>query len=283
MIRSSIYFEICPGVLSLPCSNVFGCFAEGEPVEFGPYRIIKRLASGGMGEVFLATLQRAGGFQKEVAVKSIHPKYMTNPRFIEFFEREARLAALLNHRHIVQIFDFGRDDNRVWLAMEYVDGVDLKTVMNELDGPLPLRISLDIIQAVAELYIMRIERRMVEGNVLKLCIETFLRRIFYCPLKEDVKVADFGLAHAAALGPDRDRSLKGKYAYMSPEQVTGTPVDARTDQFSLGSVFYEIVSGKRAFNNPDGVSQTLFKVQSGVPGDGFDALRQIVPRHCRDY
>ena len=74
-------------------------------MEFGPYRIVKRLAAGGMGEVFLATLERVGGFQKEVAVKSIHPKYMTNPRFVEFFEREARLAALLNHRHIVQIFE----------------------------------------------------------------------------------------------------------------------------------------------------------------------------------
>jgi serine/threonine protein kinase len=246
-------------------------------VEFGPYRIVRRLAAGGMGEVFLATLQRTGGFQKEVAVKSIHPKYMTNPRFIEFFEREARLAALLNHRHIVQIFDFGRDETRVWLAMEYVDGVDLKTVMTHLNGPLPLRVCLDVIQAVAQALHYAHRAKDGRGKRLEIVHRDISPQNIMLSFEGDVKVADFGLAHAAALGPDQDRSLKGKYAYMSPEQISGIPVDARTDQFSLGTVFYEILSGQRAFHHKAGMSETLSRVQAGSPGDGFQALRDTVP------
>jgi serine/threonine protein kinase len=250
---------------------------KGKPVEFGPYRIVRRLAAGGMGEVFLAKLQRAGGFQKEVAVKSIHPKYMTNPRFIEFFEREARLAALLNHRHIVQIFDFGRDETRVWLAMEYVEGVDLKTVMTKLDGPLPLRVCLDVILAVAQALHYAHRAKDGRGKRLEIVHRDISPQNILFSFEGDVKVADFGLAHAAALGPDRDRSLKGKYAYMSPEQISGIPVDARTDQFSLGTVFYEILAGQRAFHHKDGMSETLSRVQVGSPGDGLEALRGMVP------
>lgn len=250
-------------------------------MEFGPYRIVKRLASGGMGEVFLATLQRVGGFQKEVAVKSIHPNYMTNPRFVEFFEREARLAALLNHRHIVQIFDFGRDNNRVWLAMEYVDGVDLKTVMNE-SVKLPLRLTLDIIQAVAQALDYAHRARDGRGKRLEIVHRDISPQNILLSFEGDVKVADFGLAHAAALGPDEDRSLKGKYAYMSPEQVMGNAVDARTDQFSLGTVFYEMLTGIRAFHDKSGPSEMLLKVHRGIPGEGFDALRAAVPNAVAD-
>ena len=246
-------------------------------MEFGPYRIVRRLASGGMGEVFLATLERDGGFQKEVAVKSVHPKYMADPRFIEFFEREARLAALLNHRHIVQIFDFGRDENRVWLAMEYVDGVDLKTVMNCVKGPLPLRICLDVVQAVARALHYAHRATDSRGKRLEIVHRDISPQNILLSFEGDVKVADFGLAHAAALGPDKDRSLKGKYAYMSPEQVNGTPIDARTDQFSLGIVLYEILTGERAFHDAEGVSATLAKVQTGEPGLGFEDLREKVP------
>ena len=246
-------------------------------MEFGPYRIVKRLAAGGMGEVFLATLERVGGFQKEVAVKSIHPKYMTNPRFVEFFEREARLAALLNHRHIVQIFDFGRDESRVWLAMEYVDGVDLKTVMTTIDEPLPLRLTLDIVQACAQALDYAHRAKDGRGKRLEIVHRDISPQNILLSFEGDVKVADFGLAHAAALGPDQDRSLKGKYAYMSPEQVMGSAVDARTDQFSLGTVLYEMLSGERAFHDKAGPSEMLMKVHRGIPGEGFDALRQTVP------
>ena len=251
-------------------------------MEFGPYRIVKRLAAGGMGEVFLATLERVGGFQKEVAVKSIHPKYMTNPRFVEFFEREARLAALLNHRHIVQIFDFGRDESRVWLAMEYVDGVDLKTVMTALDGALPLRLTLDIVQSCAQALDYAHRAKDGRGKRLEIVHRDISPQNILLSFEGDVKVADFGLAHAAALGPDEDRSLKGKYAYMSPEQVMGNAVDARTDQFSLGTVLYEMLTGKRGFHDNAGPSEMLLKVHRGIPGDGFEDLRKMVPHVVAD-
>ena len=98
----------------------------------GPYRVLHRLAVGGMGEVCLATLERAGGFRKLVALKRALPALMADPTFVEMFEREARLAAGLNHRNITQIFDFGRQEGVAWLAMEYVHGADLKAVLADI-------------------------------------------------------------------------------------------------------------------------------------------------------
>ena len=122
---------------------------RGRPIvpdveRIGPYRIVRTIALGGMGEVFLAALQRAGGFEKRVALKCVLPRLMADPHFVELFEREARLAAALTHRHIVQIFDFGRDQGRSWLAMEFVHGVDLKAVMDRVAAPLPLGLTIEI-------------------------------------------------------------------------------------------------------------------------------------------
>ncbi len=231
----------------------------------GPYRIIRTIALGGMGEVFLATLERSGGFEKRVALKCVLPRLMADPRFVELFEREARLAAALSHRHIVQIFDFGQAAGRSWLAMEYVHGVDLKAVLDGLGPePLPLGLAIDIGIACARGLDYAHRARDPRGRPLHLVHRDVSPQNVLLSFEGDVKLADFGLAQAVARDP-HEGGLQGKFAYMSPEQVAGRPLDGRSDQFALGVVLYEMVSGRRAFFADDGVEQILDRVRRGAP------------------
>ncbi len=241
----------------------------------GPYRIIRTVAIGGMGEVFLATLERSGGFEKRVALKCVLPRLMADPHFVELFEREARLAAALSHRHIVQIFDFGRDQGRSWLAMEYVQGVDLKAVLDGLagGGPMPLGLAVEIGVACARGLDYAHRARDPRGRSLHLVHRDVSPQNVLLSFEGDVKLADFGLAHAAARDP-HEGGLQGKFAYMSPEQVEGLPLDGRSDQFALGVVLYEMVSGRRAFFADDGVEQILDRVRRAAP---LAPLAEVAP------
>lgn len=233
------------------------------PVQrIGPYRIVRTIAIGGMGEVYLAALERSGGFEKRVALKCVLPRLMADPRFIDLFEREARLAAALSHRHIVQIFDFGRDQGRAWLAMEYVHGVDLKAVLDRHDGPLPLGVAVEIGVACARALDYAHRARDARGLPLHLIHRDVSPQNVLLGFEGDIKLADFGLARANR--DPHEGGLQGKFAYMSPEQVDDVPLDARTDQFSLGVVLYEIFSGARAFFGDDGAAAILERVRTGA-------------------
>lgn len=231
----------------------------------GPYRILRTIAMGGMGEVFLAALERSGGFEKQVALKCVLPALMADPRFVELFEKEARLAAALTHRNIVQIFDFGQDQGRSWLAMEYVRGVDLKAVMDLVDGPLPTGIAIELGIACARGLDYAHRARDARGKRLAVIHRDVSPQNVLLSFEGDVKLADFGLAQAAALGAEENRSLQGKLAYMSPEQAGGEPLDGRTDQFSLGTILCELLTGERAFFADDGPQAILSRVVEGKP------------------
>ncbi len=237
----------------------------------GPYRILRTIAMGGMGEVFLAALERAGGFEKQVALKCVLPGLMEDPRFVELFEKEARLAAALTHRNIVQIFDFGQDQGRSWLAMEYVRGVDLKAVMDLVDGPLPMGLAVEIGVACARGLDYAHRARDARGKRLAVIHRDVSPQNVLLSFEGDVKLADFGLAQAAALGADENRALQGKIAYMSPEQAGGEALDGRTDQFSLGAILFELVTGHRAFFADDGAQAILSRVSEGKPLVSLDA------------
>lgn len=239
----------------------------------GPYRVLQRLAVGGMGEVCLATLERAGGFRKLVAVKRALPALMANPTFVEMFEREARLAAALNHRNIVQIFDFGRQDGIAWLAMEYVHGADLKAVM---DAPLPPGIVLEVGLGCARGLEYAHRAADAQGRPLALVHRDVSPQNILLSFEGDVKLADFGLA--LPIESRRDgRGLQGKFGYISPEQVAGRSPDARSDQFALGVVLYEMFSGQRAFFADDGAEAILDRVARGRPLAPLGALVPHLP------
>ncbi len=234
--------------------------------EIGPYRVLRCIAQGGMGEVYLATLEREAGFRKVVAVKRALPALSSDPRVAQRFEREARLAAVLTHRHIVQIFDFGRLPNGdgAWLAMEYVQGVDLKAVQDRLGTqPLPLGLALEIGLGCARGLQHAHRATDAAGTPLNLVHRDVSPQNVLLSFDGDVKLTDFGLADAATTGADG--LIQGKFAYMSPEQARGGAVDARSDQFSLGVVLYECFSGHRAFHGGTSPMAMLDVVSQGRP------------------
>ena len=237
---------------------------NGGPIpvkRIGPYRVLGTIALGGMGEVFLAALEREGGFEKRVALKRALPQLMADTAFVELFEREARLAAALDHRHIVQVFDFGRHEDGAWIAMEYVHGVDLKSVLDQ-EGALPTSLAIEIGLACARGLHYAHRATDPRGQALHVVHSDVSPQNVLLSFQGDVKLADFGLAHAAARGPSDEGALRGKFAYMSPEQARGEAVGPASDQFSLGAVLYEALSGARAFFSDDGTEAILGRVQA---------------------
>ena len=232
---------------------------------------------GGMGEVYLAALEREGGFEKQVALKCVLPRLMSDPRFLEFFEREARLAAVLTHRNIVPVFDFGRDQGRAWLAMEYVHGVDVKAVYDHLEGPLPIGLALEIAVSCARALDYAHRARDARGRPLNIIHRDVSPQNILLSFEGDVKLADFGLAQATARESQEEGTLKGKFAYMSPEQAKGRAVDGRSDQFSLAIVLYELLSGCRAFYTEEGAEVILARVGKGTPLKRLDEVAESVP------
>jgi len=232
----------------------------------GPYRVIGTIAQGGMGEVFLAALHREGGFQKRVALKRALPALAKDPGFLVRFEAEARNAALLTHRHIVQVFDFGRDEGTAWLAMEYVHGVDLKAVFDRLSGaPLPPAFCIEVGVACARALHYAHRARDAAGRPLGLVHRDVSPQNVLVSFEGDIKLADFGLALIAEDAARAPGAIMGKYAYMSPEQAAGLPVDGRSDAFSLGIVVYEGLTGKRCFYGDDGPMAILDRVIAARP------------------
>ncbi|HWB75717.1 MAG TPA: protein kinase [Nannocystaceae bacterium] len=211
--------------------------------------VVRRIAGGGMAELYLARLDGPNRFVKPVALKLMHPHLVDTPEFVGMFMREARIAASLQHPQIVQVLDVGESDGEYFLALEYVHGVDLRRVLSEQRGaPLPLgaalRVVIDIATALHHAHSLCdgsgrplgiVHRDVSPSNVL----------IAY---DGAVKLTDFGIArmteqtHVTATG-----SIKGKPGYMSPEQCLQEHVDGRSDVFALGVVLYELTTGRPAF------------------------------------
>ena len=192
---------------------------------------------------------------------------MQDEKFVDLFEREARLAALLSHQNIVQIFDFGRDEHNAWLAMEYVHGVDLRVVLiSGIQVPIDLVVDVGINCARALEYAHRAKDIGARAPPRHIIHRDVSPQNILLSYEGDIKLAGLlDLPLASAHGRDDDGSLKGKFAYMSPEQATGQNLDERTDQFSLAVVLYELFSGNRAFHNADGPGIDTRRVTSGHP------------------
>jgi eukaryotic-like serine/threonine-protein kinase len=218
---------------------------------FGKYQLLKRLASGGMGQVFLARAAGAQGFEKLLVIKRILPHLVEDEEFIQMFFDEARLTARLNHPNIVQIFDLGEVAGSHYLAMEYVDGEDLRRVDREARAQgkaIPLGPLCRIIADAAGGLDHAHRARDAQGQPLELIHRDVSPQNILVGFDGGVKLIDFGVAKAAGRAHRTDTGiLKGKYAYMSPEQVDGKALDRRSDIFSLGIVFWELLTGRRLF------------------------------------
>jgi serine/threonine-protein kinase len=211
------------------------------------------VAVGGMAELFKAQLQGQLGFEKLVAIKKILPHLAGDQSFVEMFIDEARITAQLDHKHIVSVFELGTDADTPYIAMQYVDGLDVLALLREcaraqirLPPDLAALIARDVLDALDYAH----NALDVHGKALKIVHRDISPGNVLLSWRGDVKLTDFGIARAAERRHKTEAgTLKGKYGYMSPEQVSGADVDARSDLFSVGILLAEMVMARRLFTS----------------------------------
>ncbi|MGZ6970426.1 MAG: protein kinase domain-containing protein, partial [Thermoanaerobaculia bacterium] len=236
------------------------------PGAFGRYELLEKIGAGGMAEVYKARMSGEHGFEKIVAIKRIVPHMATNADFVTMFVDEAKLAAQLNHNNITHIYDLGKVDAWHYIAMEYVEGKDLRTLLKlakERDFPLPAELALFITSKIANALDYAHRRPASDGSELNLVHRDVSTQNILISDEGDIKLCDFGIAKAASkVSTTISGALKGKLQYMSPEQAWGKRLDRRSDIFSLGSVLYEMLTGTPLFEGDTDMS-VLEKVREG--------------------
>lgn len=215
----------------------------------GPYVLGRKIGQGGMAELYLADYVREDGFRKVVAVKIVHPHLLQYPEFVKMFNREARLAALLQHPNIVQIIDFGRINNASFLAMEYVHGKNLAEIVSGYNEPLPVDLCIFLMLQVSRGLHYSHTKRNESGEPLHIVHRDISPQNLLVSFQGEVKITDFGISKAKS-EPSLTQAgvIKGKLAYMAPEHVLGETVNQQADIYSLGIVFYEILSNRRLYH-----------------------------------
>lgn len=234
------------------------------PVPFGPYLLLDRINVGGMAEVYRAKRQGAEGFERLVAIKRILPSIAEDDEFITMFVDEAKLVVQLVHANIAQVYELLKIEGTYSIVMEYVSGKDLRSIYNKLQKRkeiAPVAVTCGIIAQAAEGLDYAHKKRDPMGRELNLVHRDVSPQNILVSYDGEVKVIDFGVARASTRATRTQAGmLKGKFAYMSPEQVRGLPIDHRSDQFALGVVLFEVLTGQRLFA-ADSEFSTLEKVR----------------------
>jgi len=223
---------------------------EGKPIHLGKYELIKRIATGGMAEIYLARVSGLPGFEKIVVVKRILPQLATNQEFVQMFLDEARVAATLHHPNIVQMYDIGAVDGNYFISMEYLHGEDLRSIARAMrqkgQDRVPLEHALGIGVGIAAGLHYAHEKVGFDGKPLHIVHRDITPQNIFVTYDGGVKLVDFGIAKASNRASEtRYGSLKGKIPYMSPEQCRSEPLDRRSDIFSLGILLYEQTTSVR--------------------------------------
>lgn len=225
---------------------------SSEPViEFGEYSLEERIGLGGMAEVWKARRQGVEGFEKRVAIKKILPQPAENQDFVDMFIDEAKLAAQLNHKNITHIYDLGKVDDDYFIAMEYVEGQNLRHLLDagrKRDKPLPAGLALYIASRIADALDYAHRSKDFNNTELGLVHRDVSPQNVLISYEGDIKLCDFGIAKAVSkISTTQMGALKGKLQYMSPEQAWGRPIDPRSDIFSTGTLLFEMLTGERLF------------------------------------
>nr|HEX4313690.1 protein kinase [Kofleriaceae bacterium] len=236
-----------------------------QPVPFGKYLLLDRISVGGMAEVFKAKSYGVEGFEKIIAIKRILPTMGEDRDFIKMFIDEAKIAGQLAHANICQIFELGRIDGSHFIAMEYIWGKDLLQIQNrlrKLKQPMPVAMACFIIAKSLEGLDYAHRKRDPLGRPLEIVHRDCSPQNVLVSYEGEVKVIDFGIAKATSRNSRTMAGvLKGKFGYMSPEQVRGLPLDRRSDIFALGTMLYECLTSERLFQGETDFS-TLEKVRN---------------------
>ncbi len=231
------------------------------------YRVIEKLESGGMAEVFRAESEGLQGFKKQVAIKRVLPHLSEKKKFISMFLDEARLSAQLSHSNCVQVFDIGVGDSAYFIVMEFVDGANLKSVAetlkkqgHEFPVSAAVWIAIEICKGLSYAH----ELQDTSGNAMHIVHRDMSPPNVLITKFGEVKIVDFGLAKAnSQLEKSEPGIIKGKFSYLSPEAAMGGDVDPRTDIFAVGIILWELLAGQRLFLG-DTDFQTVKKVQQAA-------------------
>lgn len=259
---------------------------------FGRYELLSRLASGGMGEVWLAHLRGASGFEKRVVVKIMLPHVAEDPKLVEMFVAEASVAAQLSHPNIIQIYELGVVEGRYFIAMEYVAGRSLRQIgaaLRKQSRPMPVWFLLAVMGKICQGLHYAHELCDASGRPMGLAHRDVSPENIMVSFTGDVKLIDFGalrLSTGNTHPASRKEDLVGKFSYMAPEQVRGVPASRRTDMYSVGEVLYEYLTGVRPYEAPDEAS-LLHKVSRGeiidpaklaphLPAELLEILRRVL-------
>jgi len=221
------------------------------PDRFGKYRVLRRIAAGGMAEVYLCRLWGEEGFRKRVALKVVHPRHADDPRFRELFAREARLAASLSHPNLVQVFDFGREGDAHFLAMEYVEGWNLAQAAEQarqLHIPISPGVWRHWVDGIGSGLAYLHEKGIVHRDVSPANI--------LVARNGTVKIADFGISRAVGEEQVDGGTRAGKSGYLAPERIRGEGATTTSDLFAAGVISVELLLGRRLFEG-DGPEEIL--------------------------
>src|SRR6185295_1161138 len=217
----------------------------------GRYHVVSKIAHGGMAEIFLALQKGEQGFQKPVVLKRILPALAADPAFVRMLVDEAHIASILNHSNLVQVLDLGKSGHQFFLVLEFIDGWSLEQVRRRAQKArlkLPLPLVLYIVGALCR-GLAYVHKRSRDGRPLGIVHRDVTPQNVLLSREGEVKLADFGIAKAVG---KREKSstgvIKGKFAYMSPEQSIGGELDARSDLFSVGTVLYVLTTGRKPFD-----------------------------------
>ncbi len=230
------------------------------PRSFGRYVLFDFIGRGGTAEAYLARQRTELGVTRRCVVKQIVPELASDPTFSDMLVHEAKLAARLNHANVVQVFDLGREDERLFIAMEYVEGFDLNDLLRRCSRakiPFPFELGVHIIREALNGLDYAHRRLDDSGRPLEIVHRDVSPSNLLVSFEGEVKVCDFGIARAndaidGREGPELEEALKGKAGYMSPEHARGGQIDARADVFAAGVILWELASGRRLYKAVEG-------------------------------
>ncbi len=259
------------------------------PRKFGRYELLERIAVGGTAEIYRAVLTSRDGFRKTVAIKTLLPQWVGNEELARLLIDEARVLCHLTHRSIVQVFELGREGTVPFIAMDYVDGIDCARLLNYMmkgGAPLGIGLVLHIVASVLAALAFAHERKDESGEPLRIVHRDISPSNILISRDGEVRITDFGIAKGSHRTELTDAGqMRGKYAYMSPEQARGEPIDCRSDIFSLGTIMCELVFAMRLFTGSDAevlraVGEARFDLPdlSSIPSDVSSMIeRSLAP------
>ncbi len=240
------------------------------------YRVTQRLESGGMAEVFRGEATSVAGFKKQVAIKRVLPHLASNEKFIKMFLDEARLSARLSHANIVQVFDIGRVEGTYFIVMEYIDGVNLKAVVEYLRArsePVSVALAVHVTVKVCEGLHYAHELTDTDGHPLHIVHRDISPPNVLISKRGEVKIVDFGLAKAAhSVEKTEPGVVKGKFSYLAPETALGQEADSQADIYAVGIMLWEMLAGRKLYQGETDYQTVQMVQRSQVP-----SLRDLNP------